>query len=230
VPTERSHRVRDMFAAEREHLLALPTNPFPTEERTEVSVRKTPYVRFDWNDYSVPHSHVQRTLTVLASLSTVRILDGQTVVATHPRSFDRSAQIEDPAHVAALVADKRAARTHRARTGCSTPHPVPRPCSCAPRARCASWRADTGPVAVARQPWRRCARSGYRRGAGRGCRPPRAVRHFIDHHAHARGQRPPIAVPLPADPRLPLSVRAQPLQDYQQLATAATDEPADPQS
>jgi hypothetical protein len=34
-------------------------------ERVEVRVGKTPYVRFDLNDYSVPHTHVQRTLTVL---------------------------------------------------------------------------------------------------------------------------------------------------------------------
>ena len=47
-----------------------------------------------------------------------------------------------------------------------------------------------------------------------------AVRHFIDQHAHARGQPPPIAVALPKDPRLPPHVRAQPLSDYEQLATA----------
>jgi hypothetical protein len=56
-----------------------------------------------------------------------------------------------------------------------------------------------------------------------------AVRHFIDQHAHARGQRPPIAVALPADPRLPLPVQPQPVRDYHQLATTATDDdPTDP--
>jgi hypothetical protein len=35
-------------------------------ERLAVKVGKTPYVRFDLNDYSVPHTHVRRTLTVLA--------------------------------------------------------------------------------------------------------------------------------------------------------------------
>ncbi len=55
-----------------------------------------------------------------------------------------------------------------------------------------------------------------------------AVRHFIDRQAHARGQRPPIAVSLPNDPRLQdLSVRAQPLSDYEQLAKDATDERTD---
>jgi hypothetical protein len=52
-----------------------------------------------------------------------------------------------------------------------------------------------------------------------------AVRHFIDAHAHARGQRPPIAVSLPNDPRLQnLSVRTQPLTDYDQLTKDSTDD------
>jgi hypothetical protein len=59
---------------------------------------------------------------------------------------------------------------------------------------------------------------------------PGAVRHFIDQHAHARGQYPPIAVPLSEDPPLPLSVQPQPLSDYQQLATTSSDEPTDPHS
>ena len=93
---------------------ALPQNAFPAEERLEVKVGKTAYARFDWNDYSIPHTHVQRTLSVLATLDTVRILDGLELLATHPRSFDRGAQIEEPSHVQALVAHKRAARAQRA--------------------------------------------------------------------------------------------------------------------
>ena len=36
------------------------------------------------------------------------------MLACHPRSYDKGAQIEDPAHVQALVEQKRAARQHRA--------------------------------------------------------------------------------------------------------------------
>lgn len=46
--------VGEAFEKERPSLIALPDNPFPTDERIEVSVGKTPYVRFDLNDYSVP--------------------------------------------------------------------------------------------------------------------------------------------------------------------------------
>ena len=93
--------------------MALPPNPFPTEERIAVDIGKTPYARFDLNDYSIPHTHVRRTLTVLATLDTVRIFDGQTLLASHPRSFDRGAQIEQPGHIEALITRKRAARAHR---------------------------------------------------------------------------------------------------------------------
>ena len=112
-PEDPARTVAEVFAQERDHLIALPDNPYPTDEQVEVSVGKTPYVRFDLNDYSVPHTYVRRTLTVTASLTQVRILDGETVIATHPRTFGKGQQIEDPTHIADLVATKRAGRAHR---------------------------------------------------------------------------------------------------------------------
>jgi len=112
-PEDRRMTVREAFAQEQPQLIGLPDNPFPAEERLEVAVGKTPYVRFDLNDYSVPHTHVRRTLTVLASLSRVRVLDGAEVLADHPRSFGKAEQIETPEHIAALVKRKRQAREHR---------------------------------------------------------------------------------------------------------------------
>lgn len=112
-PGERTMTVAEAFREEGPRLLLLPDNPFPTWERVEVRVGKTPYARFDLNDYSVPYTRVRRTLTVLADLDVVRILDGPEVVATHPRSFDRDQQIEDPRHVQELVAFKHEARKMR---------------------------------------------------------------------------------------------------------------------
>ena len=109
-PDDRPRTVRQVFAEEKELLLPLPDNPFETTERVEVEVKKTPYARFDLNDYSVPHTRVGRTLTVLADLETVRITDGPAVVATHSRSFDKGAQVENPEHIEALREQKRAAR------------------------------------------------------------------------------------------------------------------------
>jgi len=60
-PQDRGRKVGEVFAEERPSLLPLPDNPFPCDERVDVDVDKTPYVRFDFNDYSVPHEHVRRT-------------------------------------------------------------------------------------------------------------------------------------------------------------------------
>lgn len=109
----RAQRPRGI-AEEAPRLLPLPDNPAPLLERAAVTVGKTPYVRFDLNDYTVPHTHVRRVLTVLADPHEVRVVDGGTVLACHPRSYDRGAQIEQPGHVQALVEHKRAARQHRA--------------------------------------------------------------------------------------------------------------------
>lgn len=225
-PEDRARTVRAVFTEEQPHLLPLPDNPFPTEERVEVGVRKTPYARFDLNDYSLPHTHVHRTLLVLATLETVRILDGHTVIATHPRSFDRGAQMEDPAHLEALLEHKHAARAHRAQD---------RLHHAAQSAKRLFLRAaergvhlgvltrgllqllDThGAAALEEAIAAALAEDAAHLGA---------VRHFIDRHAQARGQPPPLAVALPDDPRLhALTVRPHALCDYDDLTSESTDE------
>lgn len=111
-PEDTSITVREAFTQEREKLLSLPENPFPTEERLEVSVGKTPYVRFDLNDYSIPHHHVRQVRTVLASIDRVRVLDGVEIIAEHSRSYGKGEQIEDAGHIEALAHYKHQARYH----------------------------------------------------------------------------------------------------------------------
>ena len=113
-PEDKTRTVAQALRQERGRLLGLPPHPFPTEERRQIPVGKTPYVTFDGNDYSVPHTLASRTLEVRATLERVRVLFEGEVVATHPRSFDRGAQIEDPAHVEALRREKGQGRAHRA--------------------------------------------------------------------------------------------------------------------
>lgn len=110
---DRSRTVLDAFGDETDKLLPLPHVPFPAHERVEVEIGKTPYARFDLNDYSVPHDRTRRTLVVLADLESVRLTDGTEVVATHPRSWDRGQQIEERAHLERLTAEKARARQHR---------------------------------------------------------------------------------------------------------------------
>jgi len=228
-PPERDRRVREVFAEEKAHLLALPANPFPTEERIEVSAHKTPYVRFDLNDYSIPHTRVNRTLSVLATLDSVRILDAHEVIATHRRSFERGAQLEDPAHIEALVAHKRAARAHRAQDRLHYAAPSAKPLFLRAAERGAHLGVLTrGLLQLLDTHGAQALEAAIGAALAEDAAHLGAVRHFIDRQAHARGQRPPIAVSLPNDPRLQdLSVRAQPLSDYEQLAKDATDERID---
>ena len=112
-PEDRGRAVAEVFAEERSSLRALPPNPFPAAEIIAVRAGKTPYVRYDLNDYSIPHTHVRKTLSVVADAAVVRILDGTELLATHVRAWGRSQQIEDPAHVQALVEAKATASKHR---------------------------------------------------------------------------------------------------------------------
>lgn len=102
------------FAEEQPRLRALPENAYPTEEVMAVRVGKTPHVRFESNDYSVPHTLARRLAEVRATLDRVRVLVDGNVVADHARSFDRGMVIEDGAHIAELKKSKGEARKHRA--------------------------------------------------------------------------------------------------------------------
>jgi hypothetical protein len=113
-PDDRQRKVIDAFVEdERALLLALPDNPFHAEERVDVRVGKTPYARFDKNDYSVPHEHVRKNLEVLATVEGVRVIDGHEVVAEHARSYDKGEQFDDPAHIDGLAEAKRHAKRER---------------------------------------------------------------------------------------------------------------------
>lgn len=108
-PEDSSKSVLEAWQQEQGRLLALPAHPFETDQIKPVRSPKTIYVRFDCNDYSIPPTAVGKQLTLLASTSTIRILDGMTEIARHPRSFDSGKCVSDPAHLDALLSMKRKA-------------------------------------------------------------------------------------------------------------------------
>jgi transposase len=112
-PEDRERTVGEAFLDEHSKLLPLPDDAFPCDDVVEAHIGKTPYARFDLNDYSVPAEYARRTLVVRATLETVRILDGAKVVAEHARCWDRAQQLEDQQHIDALTAIKQKARRHR---------------------------------------------------------------------------------------------------------------------
>jgi transposase len=115
--------VRASFDEERPRLLPLPEHPLSSDAVRAVQSGKTPYIRFDLNDYSIPPSLVRRPLTLLASDTTVRIVDGAVEVARHARSYDRGRSIEDRAHLDSLAKDKAHASELRGRTALTSACP-----------------------------------------------------------------------------------------------------------
>jgi hypothetical protein len=101
--------VEEVFSEERLRLLPPPVHPFSTDRIEAVCSRKTIYVRFDLNDYSIPPEAIGRTLTLAASDTAVRILDGAAEIARHPRTYDRHQLVLDPVHQDAVLKAKRKA-------------------------------------------------------------------------------------------------------------------------
>ena len=107
---DRSLTVGDAFAREKERLLPLP-EPYPCTERVCARVGKQPYVWFDGNEYSVPHTLVRQPVDIIASEQMVTIIgpSDPTPVAEHARSYGKHEVIEQPGHIESLREVKRAA-------------------------------------------------------------------------------------------------------------------------
>ena len=230
-PEDRAMRVREAFTREQPLLLALPADPYPAEEVIVARVGKTPYVRFDLNDYSVPHTHVRCAVTVRADPGQVRVLDGDQVLAIHRRSFDRGAQIEQQHHIEDLKARKAAARKAAARQH----RGVDRLTRAAPAVqtlleRAAAVGAHIG--AIAREMEQLLERFGAaelqaatRVALDAGVAHPNAVRAALERRRVARGAPAPVAPPLPEHVReKDATVRPHALQTYDRLSAEDDDD------
>ena len=108
-PGDDRRTVAEAFAEEQPRLLPLPAHAFATDLILPVDSAKSIYVRFDLNDYSIPPQAVGRPLSLVASDTLVRILDGATEIARHTRSYDRHRPVLHPPHQEALLEMKRQA-------------------------------------------------------------------------------------------------------------------------
>jgi transposase len=224
-PEDNGLTVREAFAAEAPRLLQLPADAYPLIERVEVKAGKTPYVRFDLNDYSIPHTHVQRALTVLAEPHAVRVVEGSTVLACHPRSYDKGEQIEMPAHIEALVEQKRAARHHRATDRLAHTAPASQTLLAGAAERGHKLRPITATLLQLLDRYGAAElQIAILNALARGVPHPNAVRWALERQREARQQPPPVAVNLPEH----VKARDQPvkphrLDTYDQLKES-TDE------
>jgi transposase len=208
------------LADERPRLLPLPAHPFACDAVHSLRSGKTPYLRFDGNDYSIPHTLVRKPLTLVASDQRVRVLDGDDEVAAHERSWERGRQIEDQRHLDGLGDDKRRARDHRGRNRlmAACPHAQAFLESVAlhgghlggTTSRLLRLLDTHGPseVDVA-------LGEAHRRGAFAA----QSVAHILDQRRRARKAAVPLPVVLPDDPRVrDLRVPSRPLAAYDALA------------
>ena len=224
-PQDKTLAVREAFAREQPRLLALPDNPYVTDERLAVKVGKTPYIRFDLNDYSVPHTQARKTLTVVADPERVRILDGQEVAASHPRSYGKGAQIEDPSHIANLV--ERKAQAHAQRGMGRLTQMVPASADLLARAAERGERLGGITSTLLRLVERYGAaevQTAVLTALARGVPHPHAVRLALEVRREARDQPPPVAVCLPGHvAERDTVVKPHRLNSYDQLTDMNTD-------
>ena len=221
--------VADAWAEEKPRLLPLPAHPFETELVRAVRSGKTPYVRFDRNLYSIPHTHVRKPLTLLAGDTRVRILDRQVELARHPRSYDTGQTVEDPDHLDGLLAATRQANTHTTRDRLRAAVPVTdtlfeqlaqrgeplRPNA----ARLLALLDDYGPQELAA-----AVKDALQRDApGAG-----SITHILETRRRQRGLKPPLRLALPDRPGLrDVDVRPHDLETYDALSRHNPDDAGD---
>ena len=230
-PEDRTITVHAAFKQEQSSLLKLPENRWPCDEQEQVKAGKTPYIRFDKNDYSIPHTYVKKILTVTATLKQVRILDGQSEIAIHARSFDKGQQIENPEHIETLIQQKTKARHHRGQDRLI--HAVP---ACRDLLNEAALRGDKlGTITST------LLRLLDRYGAGeldiavkealaKQVPHPNAVRQTLQKRRDEQCKEPPIAIPLPDDKRVKnLTVKTHALKGYDDINTMSDNDKEEPE-
>ena len=227
-PEQRDQTVAQVFAQEQPRLLPLPAHPFATDVMRAVASGKTPYVRFDRNSYSIPHTHRQQPLTLLASATTVRIVAGtDNTIARHVRSYDTGQTIEDPAHLDALLAATHQGNPQTARDRLRLA--VPRTAEIFDRlatrgealrghtARLLALLDDYGPQDLAAA----VALALERDALGVG-----AIAHILETQRRQRGQRPPVPLTLPNHPGVrDLDVTPHRLETYDAVSRPDPDDP-----
>jgi transposase len=224
VPDQKDKSVQEAYLEEVAMMLDLPADEFPVEERVEVHVGKTPYVRFDKNDYSVPHTHVKRCLTVLATDERVRVIDPEfplDPLADHRRSFDRDQRIEHDGHLRALVEEKRRAHQSRGFDRLFVAVPSSRRMMEVLAQRGANLGAmTTGLLQILDRVGADLLERAVAEVVARDQLNLRAVHHEIDRLRYEAGLGPALSVTVSTDPRAHALVRPHPLSDYDRLHSA----------
>ena len=219
-PGDDAMTVAQALEQERKVLMPLPPNHFCCESMHTVRSGKTPYVRFDLNDYSIPFELTRKPLTLLCDESKVRILNEGQEVARHPRSYDRGETVEDERHISALVEAKRSAKQVRGMT---------RLLSAVPGAKALLERVveDGQSLGAATKQLEEMLddygamelENAVAQVNTRGLSAPSAVAQLLEQSRRLQRMKPPVKVTITHDPRVRnLHVTPQRLEAYDELA------------
>lgn len=224
-PDDEQKTVAMAFAEEQPRLRPLPDHAYATEEVVMARVGKTPHVRFEGNEYSVPHTLARRLVEVRATLLRVRVIVDGKVVADHARSFDRAVVTEDGAHIAELKKSKGEARKHRALDRLAQSAPSSQQLFLKLAENGANLGRATQHFLHLLGRFGATALEQAIRGAmAKGLTHHHAVRQLLEQQRHAAGQPPAVAVDLPADERVRNAVvTPHDLRGYDQLGKEVAD-------
>jgi transposase len=84
-----------------------------TRDSSEAKVHSDCRFKFDANQYSAPHWMVGKTLTIKADNHTVWASHKNKIIATHRRSWERKAVVENPNHIKQLLQTRKKATLTR---------------------------------------------------------------------------------------------------------------------
>jgi len=114
-PDDRLQTVHDVWQDEQQRLLSLPANDLSSTLKRPTRSGKTPLVRFDRNDYSIPYQLVGKPLTLIANDDDVKIFEADSEIARHKRSYDQGQRIIDRSHFIGAYERRPGAETVTAR-------------------------------------------------------------------------------------------------------------------
>ena len=100
----------ELFALEKPALRPLPPEGADTSATRLVRVTNRCRVILDTNRYSVPALYASQRLTLKAFPDRLCLYHAHNLVASHPRSYERHRDFEDPDHVRELLDQRRRAR------------------------------------------------------------------------------------------------------------------------
>ena len=106
--------IGELWQEEKVLMRALPLTSYPIGRLVPAIVSHSAQVTFESNRYSVPALYQKREVLIRASVWQIDVLAdrGSTLIASHPRGYEREQDILDPRHYLGLLAQRPGALEH----------------------------------------------------------------------------------------------------------------------